>query len=159
VTPDGVEIERKFLVSAMPADIESHPSDDIEQGYIAVGEAGPEVRIRRYGGRHFLTIKSGGGEVRLEEEIEIDRRRFRALWPLTDGRRIRKRRYRIPTEGGLQIELDVYRGGLAGLVTAELEFESPSAAAAFAPPAWFGRDVTDDPRYKNRRLATDGLPA
>jgi len=92
------------------------------------------------------------------EVIVFDHRRFAALWPLTDGRRIEKRRYRIPAGDGLTLELDVYHGRLEGLLTAEVEFGSVDDAAAFVPPDWLGRDVTDDPRYKNKRLATDGLP-
>jgi CYTH domain-containing protein len=156
--PSGVEIERKFLVDAVPDDLDAHPSAQIDQGYLAITDDGLEVRLRRYGDQSFLTIKSGGGEVRLEEEIEIDERRFRSLWPLTDGRRITKRRYLLPSEGGVRIELDVYDGALSGLVTAEVEFDSSAAASAFSPPPWLGRDVTEEPRYKNRRLALDGLP-
>ncbi len=156
--PAGIEIERKFLVDQVPGELASHPSDEIEQGYLAITGDGLEVRIRRYGRRSYLTIKSGAGQVRVEEEIEIDERRFGSLWPLTDGRRIQKRRYLIPAEDGRRIELDLYEGPLAGLVTAELEFDSAAAAQAFVPPDWFGRDVTDDPRYKNRQLAVDGLP-
>ena len=155
----GVEIERKFLVDQAPSDLTTHPSAQIDQGYLAITEDGLEVRIRNYGGHAFLTVKSGAGSVRLEEEIEIDERRFRSLWPLTEGKRIRKRRYLIPGENGLRIELDVYADGLTGLLIAEVEFDSRAAAAAFAPPAWLGREVTDDPRYKNKRLAVDGLPA
>ncbi|MBV8997958.1 MAG: CYTH domain-containing protein [Solirubrobacterales bacterium] len=153
-----MEIERKFLVEQLPADLGTHPSDRIEQGYIAITEDGVEIRIRRYGDEAFLTIKSGGGEERLEEEIEIDDRRFQSLWPLTEGRRITKRRYRIPYEHGALIELDVYDGALEGLITAEVEFDSSAAASAFASPRWLGSDVTDEPSYKNKALAVDGLP-
>lgn len=155
---DGIEIERKFLVEQLPHDVDAYPHREIEQGYLAITDD-VEVRVRRYGDEAFLTIKSSGGESRVEEEIEIDRRRFAALWPLTDGRRIEKRRYRIPAGDGLTLELDVYHGRLEGLLTAEVEFASVSAASAFVPPDWLGRDVTDDPRYKNKKLATDGLPS
>jgi adenylate cyclase len=155
---DGVEIERKFLVERLPQDLDAHPHGEIEQGYLAITDD-VEVRVRRYGDESFLTVKSSGGESRVEEEIEIDRRRFGSLWPLTEGRRIEKRRYRIPAGDGLALELDVYHGGLEGLLTAEVEFASVADAAAFVPPDWLGRDVTDDPRYKNRKLATDGLPS
>jgi adenylate cyclase len=154
----GVEIERKFLVGRTPADLDTHQSAEIEQGYLAITDEGVEVRIRRYGGRASLTIKSGGERARLEEEVEIDERRFKALWPLTEGRRIQKTRYRIPAPDGFTIELDVYHGQLAGLITAEVEFDSPDAATAFTPLEWLGQEVTDDPRYKNKRLATEGLP-
>jgi adenylate cyclase len=155
--PEGVEIERKFLVERLPDGLDAHPSREIEQGYLAITDE-VEVRVRRYGEQSFLTIKSSGSKVRLEEEIEIERRRFDALWPLAEDQRIQKRRYLIPV-GSRTIELDVYHGRLEGLLTAEVEFPSRDEAAAFAAPDWLGRDVTDDPRYKNKRLATDGLPS
>ncbi len=155
--PPGIEIERKFLVPTPPGDLDRHPADDIEQGYLAL-DGGVEVRLRRYRGQAHLTIKGDGGGSRLEEEIEIDPARLRALWPLTSGRRIEKVRYRIPSTDGLTIELDVYRGALEGLITAEVEFASPEQAAGYTPPAWLGPEVTDDPRYKNRRLAVEGRP-
>jgi adenylate cyclase len=153
-----IEIERKFLVAEPPSDLEQWPSTAIAQGYLAVEADGTEVRLRRREGSAWLTVKSAGGRVRVEEEIEIDAERFERLWPLTEGRRIEKRRYEIPAGEGLVIELDVYAGDLDGLVTAEVEFASEEAAEAFAAPAWLGSDVTDDPRYKNQRLARDGAP-
>jgi CYTH domain-containing protein len=155
---DGVEIERKFLVEQLPGDLDEHPSREIEQGYLAITDD-VEVRLRRYGEQTFLTVKSSGGESRIEEEIEIEPRRFDALWPLTDGRRLEKRRYTIPFGDGLTIELDVYHGRLSGLLTAEVEFDTTDDASVFAAPDWFGRELTDDPRYKNKRLATSGLPS
>jgi len=156
--PDDVEIERKFLVEQLPDGLDRYPSREIEQGYLAITDD-VEVRLRRYGDQSFLTVKSSGNQSRIEEEIEIDEDRFAALWPLTGDRRIQKRRYAIPIDGGLTIELDVYHGRLAGLLTAEVEFESPADAERLTPPPWFGREVTDDPRYKNKRLATEGVPA
>jgi CYTH domain-containing protein len=123
-----------------------------------VAEDGTEVRVRRRDANAWLTVKSGGGRVRVEEEIEIDSERFERLWPLTEGRRVEKTRYEIPGSDGLVIELDVYAGALHGLVTAEVEFRSEDAAEAFAAPDWLGPDVTEDPRYKNQRLARDGAP-
>jgi adenylate cyclase len=155
---EGIEIERKFLVERPPDDLDAHPSRDIAQGYLAITDD-VEVRVRRYGEQSFLTVKSSGNESRVEEEIEIDVRRFDALWPLTEDRRIEKRRYRIPTSDGLTIELDVYHGRLTGLISAEVEFGSSADADRFTPPRWLGREVTDDPRYKNKRLATEGLPS
>ena len=109
-------------------------------------------------GRAYLTVKSGGGRVRVEEEIEIEPDRFERLWPLTEGLRIEKTRYEIDAGDGLVIELDVYTGDLAGLVVAEVEFASEEAADGYAPPGWLGPDVTEDVRYKNQRLARDGAP-
>jgi adenylate cyclase len=103
-------------------------------------------------------VTSGPSRTRVEEEIEIDERRFEALWPLTAGRRIEKRRYVIPAGERLSIELDVYAGELSGLVTAEVEFDSADRAEAFEPPAWIGSDVTGDRGYSNQSLAAHGRP-
>jgi CYTH domain-containing protein len=155
-SPAGVEIERKFLVDRLPDGLPE--GENIEQGYLVVGEDGVEVRIRRRAGTTTLTVKSGPGMVRTEEEIAIDERRFESLWPLTDGRRVSKTRHLIPLGSGLAAELDVYRGSHDGLLTAEIEFPSVEASHAFEPPEWLGRDVTGDARFANQALALRGRP-
>ena len=158
--PSGVEIERKWLVPQLPEDeLGDAPADRIQQGYLAVGsETEPEVRLRRRNERTVLTVKSAGGLVRVEEEIELDGRTFDSLWPLTEGRRVEKIRHLIP-HADATIELDVYEGDLEGLVVAEVEFASEEASRAFDPPPWVGEDVTEDRRYKASRLAVDGPPS
>jgi CYTH domain-containing protein len=154
----GVEIERKFLLAARPPQLDATPRRAIEQGYLAVGDDGVEVRVRNCDGECTLTVKSGPGLVRVEEEIAIDERRFDALWRLTAGRRIAKTRFLVSLDGGLTAEVDDYDDPLAALLTAEIEFPSEAASAAFVPPDWLGREVTGDERYANRSLALDGLP-
>jgi adenylate cyclase len=150
-----VEVERKFLV-ADPPELDPASGAEIEQGYLATG-SDREVRLRRKGARHLLTAKRGSGLAREEAEIEIDRERFDELWPLTEGRRLHKRRHVIPL-GELEIEVDVYAGDLDGLVVAEIEFPSEDAARSFEPPKWLGEDVTGNPRYLNETLAAEGAP-
>ena len=152
----ATEIERKFLVATRPADLERHPSDRIEQGYVAV-DAAAEVRIRRRGDAMTLTVKSKPGRTRVEEEFTIDERRFESLWELTAGRRITKTRYVIDHDG-VQVELDDYHDALAGLMTAEVEFASEAESDAFEAPAWLGQEITGDPRYANQSLAMRGRP-
>jgi adenylate cyclase len=152
----GVEIERKFVVAELPAGFGEHSGQRIEQGYLAIAADGVEVRVRRRDGRATLTVKSGPGHVRTEEELAIDERRFESLWPLTDGRRVTKTRHEIPLDAELTAELDVYDGAHDGLVTAEIEFGSLEASERFSPPPWLGREVTGDARYANQTLALDG---
>lgn len=153
----SLEIERKFLVRVAPLALDAHPHDAIRQGYLALGTDGTEVRIRQRGARFFQTVKQGSGVQRIEAEFALTRVQFDLLWPMTEGRRVEKVRYTIP-HGAYVIELDVYAGPLAGLLTAEVEFPTLEASAAFDPPAWMGRDVTGEPGYKNRSLAVYGLP-
>jgi CYTH domain-containing protein/CHAD domain-containing protein len=154
----GVEVERKFIVKKLPPELDRLPSDQISQGYVAIGEGGLEVRLRRRGENTTLTVKKGLGRTRLEQEVALGAEQFQRLWPLTEGRRVEKVRHLIQTDDGLLIELDSYVEELDGLATAEVEFDSEARADAFEPPPWFGPEVTDDPRYRNAQLACDGAP-
>src|SRR4051812_20488992 len=130
-----MEIERKFLVDAPPADLDRHPSSAIEQGYLAIEPGGVEVRVRRRGGTAVLTAKAGTGRTRAEEEVAIDADAFERLWPLTAGRRVEKVRHLIPLDGDLTLELDVYGGDPARAPVAAGEFPRRGAADNLPPPA------------------------
>jgi adenylate cyclase len=147
-----LEIERKFLVRRPPPVWKRHPSVPIVQGYFPMAGKDVEIRLRRKGAQHYITIKGGHGRRRLEEEIEIPESKFRSLWPLTREARISKRRYRIPYQGHT-IEMDVYRGPHRGLVTADVEFDSVRASRSFQPPAPLGREITGRQEYANAVLA------
>ena len=158
-----MEIERKFLLSGVPPAMRFARREPIRQGYLAL-DGDTEVRIRISPKGAVLTIKSGSGGVRVEEEIALQTRQAEALWELTEGRRVQKSRRRVRLAGGagdaaLVAEVDEYAGALDGLVVVEVEFPDEEAAAGFEPPAWFGRELTDDWRYANRSLASDGMPA
>ena len=68
-----------------------------------------------------------------------------------------KTRYTVE-HGDARWEIDEFGGTLARLYLAEVELASGSEAVA--PPAFLSivRDVTNDPSYKNKTLATRGLP-
>jgi 8-oxo-dGTP diphosphatase len=148
--PAGREIERKFRVQRLPDGLDTTQRRAIAQGYLTTGHV--EVRLRRADDETFLTIKSGDGLVRAEEEMPIEPDRFERLWALTEGRRIEKVRHLI-SHGGRTIELDVFGGANAGLAIAEVEFPSEAAARAWDAPDWLGDDVTDDPAFRNASLA------
>src|SRR3954469_212615 len=107
------EVERKFLVDSPPEGLDAAPRKKIKQGYLAVTEAGTEVRVRKQGKRHVLTVKEGRGGDRGETDGEPSAAQSPCLWPMTKGRRVRKVRYEVPTDG-LTIEVDVYRKKLKG---------------------------------------------
>ena len=152
-----IERERKYLVEAIPPGLDLSDRVEIRQGYLATS-AQSSVRVRDAGSEGCtLTFKAGKGVERTELEWVIDRAEFEAAWPHTDRKRIAKTRHRI-ADAGRVIELDVFSGTHAGLVLAEVEFESMDALEAFVAPEWFGVEVTDDGRYTNAALALDGLP-
>ncbi len=154
-----LEIERKFLVERLPQDIHSWPCVELQQGYLAIDDSGREVRLRMKGDQYFLTVKHGTGLQRAECEVEISRRQFEQLWPLTLAQRIEKTRYTISTDSKLTIELDIYHGELTGLITAEVEFTCVADSKLFREPEWLGREITDDRRFKNQQLALHGVPS
>jgi len=73
-----LEIERKFLVERPPAGWKRRASSHIVQGYFPMASEDVEIRLRRKGSKHFISIKGGRGRRRLEEEIEIPESKFRA---------------------------------------------------------------------------------
>ncbi|WP_146345616.1 CYTH domain-containing protein [Falsiphaeobacter marinintestinus] len=154
---DGVEIERKFLVRCLP-DLGDARRAVIRQGYLTQPSDSVEIRLRQKDEACFLTLKSDGGTVRVERETEISQAQFDTLWPETEGRRVEKERWTGELPGDLKFELDLFSGALDSLRLVEVEFESESTATAFTAPDWFGADVTQDKRFKNKALALDGMP-
>jgi CYTH domain-containing protein len=158
-----VEIERKYLLRALPRQLRGAESVTVDQGWLP-GERLRE-RVRRLrdarGERYVRTVKLGQGVSRIEVEEACDAELFAALWPLTRARRVRKQRYRVP-EGALVWEVDAFTD--RALVLAEVEL--PAADAAVTVPGWMApyvvREVTDEGEYVNANLARpvkDGEPA
>lgn len=149
------EIERKFVVERLPDDIARGASEHIRQGYLSIEPA--EVRLRsRDDATYELAVKSLGGLRRAEVNLPLTAEQFEELWPLVQ-RSVEKDRALHEVEGRTA-EVDVYRGKLAGLVVVEIEFPSETDAQAFTPPAWFGLEVTEDPRFRNVSLAVADEP-
>lgn len=165
----ATECERKFIVDHLPDAATLGEGRRLRQGYLAE-DNGVELRVRitspaggPTGGlgagaeEATLTVKAGGGLSRTEVEASIPAVEAEQLWPHTLGRRIEKIRHRVPL-GANTAEVDVFEGALSGLVVVEVEFESEGAAGEFAPPAWFGRELTGRPEWSNSSLARRGLP-
>lgn len=144
-----MEIERKFTVKQLPADLADWPKKRIEQAYLCVE---PVIRVRRSDGEYWLTCKGKGLLAREEMEFPLTREAYLHLLPKADGNVIAKDRYLIPL-GGRTVELDVFDAPFAPLVIAEVEFPTEEEARAFTPPEWFGAEVTFDPAYQNSSLS------
>jgi CYTH domain-containing protein len=168
------EIERKYLLSALPAMPQGTEVLRIEQGYLPDstaeategGDPPPEGRVRRIvdedgSVRMTHTIKTGHGLRRTEIERAISADEFERYWPLTEGRRLRKKRYRACGAGaGAAVvwEIDAFED--RDLVLAEVELQNADEEIAFPP--WLAqhvlREVTEDPSYRNYALAVGGAP-
>ena len=149
----ALEIERKFLVAGESWRTGADAGAAVRQGYLSRGESA-SVRVRIIGEAAFLTIKSAhAGAARSEFEYPIppaDAEQM--LAHLCAAPLIEKRRHTIAV-GGHIWTVDVFEGALAGLTLAEVELAH--ADETIAIPPWAGREVTDDPRYRNDALSPD----
>lgn len=150
----NIEIERKYLLSALPPEAVRCRSVLIDQGYVPGARI--RERIRRItdasGERYVRTLKLGRGMSRQEFEEETTVEVFAALWSVTGGKRLQKRRYFVPA-GRLTWEVDEFTD--RDLVLAELEI--PSVDFRIEIPGWLEpflvRDVTDEKGFGNHELA------
>lgn len=147
-----MEIERKFLVNSLPDNLTSFPCRVIEQGYLCTD---PVIRIRRDNEKYELTYKSKGLMSRQEYNLPLNEKAYRHLLAKIDGRLIKKKRYMIPAEDSLTIELDIFEGSLSPLILAEVEFPDEETALSFTVPEWFGEDVTFSGKYHNSSLSQE----
>jgi CHAD domain-containing protein/CYTH domain-containing protein len=150
----GVEIERKYLLSALPTAIPSARVKEIAQGYLPGERLVERLRCVRQGWsvKYYRTVKVGEGIVRTELEEETSRELFEVMWPLTAGRRVEKRRH-VAVEGDVEWEIDEFTD--RDLILAEVELDRPDVTPEL--PSWLApfvvRDVTDEPEYLNVNLA------
>ena len=150
-----MEIEKKYLTTKIPFDINKFSKTEIEQCYISTD---PVIRIRKSDENYFLTFK-GTGEISREEfETKITENQYKNLLKKSETKIISKTRYFIPIENGLTAETDIYYGELKGLITTEVEFKTQTDCDLFVAPSWFGKDISSDNRYKNSSLSHFGLP-
>lgn len=153
--PTDVEIERKYLLSALPDVVTSRGMEQhLRQGYLPGKRLRERVRSVTINGdtTYVRTIKLGRGVKRVEIEEATSAPVFEALWALTEGSRVIKRRYAVP-EGDLVWEIDVFDD--RELFLAEVELDDPQREPEL--PEWLApyvvREVTNEPGYVNLNLA------
>ena len=159
-----MEIERKYLVAHLPADLDQYRHLEIEQAYLCTS---PTLRIRRMGDSYILTVKeriilNSTAIHNREEEFTLKPESYRRLLAKCDSGHVAKTRYYIDlcqqtgnnAYQGLTAELDIFHGRHEGLLLVEVEFPNTKSANTFLPPDWFGDDVSSDPCYRNSFLAS-----
>jgi adenylate cyclase len=147
------EIERKFLLEKVPDGLDQWPHVEIAQGYLA-NDSQAEARLRQMGKDRLITVKIFRADFRIETEVALSEEQFSQLWPATEGRRLRKIRYRIPYEAHT-IEVNVYQGKNAGLMVAEIEFPDQNSRQQFKKTEWLGAEISGRKEFSNQALATE----
>lgn len=146
-----MEIERKFLIKSLPNHLEDYTCLAIEQAYLSTN---PVVRIRKSDDNYTLTYKSKGFLSREEYNMPLTKDSYYHLREKADGNIIRKKRYLIPYDSNLTIELDLFLEPFETLILAEVEFDTEEQANTFSPPEWFYKDVTYSKEYHNSYLSS-----
>jgi len=176
-----MEIERKFIVPGdEAAEFSKEGNPNIIIQYYTELSPNSEKRRRMIITQESIncyeTVKTGTGLVRQEEEYPITTEEFNSLLlhgstqpqkkknAKRMGSVIKKFRTKIEKDGYI-FELDFYGnptifypdGRLASVV--EIEFESEESAKNFDMSKYFREfiDVTEDPTYKNKNLATEAF--
>lgn len=143
------EIERKFLLNHMPAQLMTK-GIKMAQGYM-INQKQKVVRVRLAGNAGFLTIKG--------PTVNTARKEFEYPIPADDARQmldlfcvkpfVEKTRFSIE-HAGFEWVVDRFEKENLGLVVAEIELTHIDQA--FEKPDWIGEEVTHDSRYYNSNL-------
>lgn len=145
----GMEIERKFLISRLPENLDSYDFHIIEQAYLTTD---PTIRVRMEDDRYYMTYKGSGLIAHEEYNLPLTKDAYLTLKSKADGNVISKKRHLIPY-GKYTIELDVFSEPFAPLIIAEVEFPSLDEADNFIAPDWFKEDVTTNRDYYNSNMS------
>jgi len=104
--------------------------------------------------RGLLILKAGGPVSEVEDQTEIPVSHAHALLDVCAGE-VDYTRTALPIGDGHAHVDELIRPRVLHLVT--VEFDGVEEARGFHPLAWFGPEVTADPRYTNQAIALRGL--
>lgn len=146
-----IEWERRFLLDSFPGRAMVTRVRRIEDRYIE----GTTLRLRQQSDdagqivfklTQKLVDKAAGARQGLITSMYLTATEFGVLRNLP-AKVLTKSRHSVPPFG-----IDVFDGGLSGLVLAEAEFHSAMEVATVALPPFIGPEVSDDPRFTGGRL-------
>ena len=153
------EIERVWVVDKLP-NLKQFKIDHIHKlvhNYVLIDGAG-ELRCSKINVVNTgitilkMAIKSGNGMVRTEIEKKLTPEEYNSLKKVSKAS-VSKTVIDIGFAG-----ISVYSGNAKGLITVEVEFPDIKTAKSFIPPKWFGKEVTNDVRYRAKTIAFNGIP-
>jgi CYTH domain-containing protein len=109
---------------------------------------GVEVRIQRKSDKFEFERKVESNDLtRVGEKFEITEAEFNHFTQYAVGSIVRES---YILEG---VSIKVYKGKHSGLIRAEVEFNSEEEASKFEPLDWFGKEITDSPLGKDKKLS------
>lgn len=176
--PVGIEIERKYLVGAMPPSASlasggpfpipvAHQEVEIEQRYLVSPNVNEVLRIRRRwqenrGATYYFTKKSATESMIARHETEKQITQDEYTKTLADSDKdfdtIQKKRFCFVWQNQY-FEMDVIMAPerIAGLILLEIELTETTQQVSLPPWLPITAEVTEDPRFTNYALARNRL--
>lgn len=154
-----LEIEKKYLLSKLPLDLDGHESHwQITDRYLAntrlrlrwmVSPATDQVIFKL--AQKYRAAAQDPTQTTITN-LYLSAEEYQRLASL-DARQLVKQRYEYLHQGR-QYSIDVFEGALIGLILAEIECETTEEVAQLPFPDFALRDVTVDPFFAGGALAT-----
>ena len=142
-----IERERTFLAKSIPNNLSDYNYKDILDIYFPDGLKHATIRIRKNGETFCITKKSpldnNDSSILVEQTIELTKEEFLKLESEIKGRRIYKRRYKLPYKNYIA-EFDIFYEQLKGLVLIDFEFGSIEEKNSFEVPDFCLAEVTQE---------------
>jgi CHAD domain-containing protein/CYTH domain-containing protein len=149
-----MEIERKWLLSALPPRVRGLTPAVLRQGYLPGDALVERIRSVTHRGRTrwIRTVKTGRGIARVEIEESATTALGKALFALTEGRRVEKQRYAVD-DGALTWEIDDFTDRTLVLAEVELRHETDDVPIPVWLAPYIVREVTTESDFTNWKLA------
>ncbi len=146
-----VASRRRYVLASAPGRLPPARAEEVEEGYLP-GDTAPELvrRVRSDGVTRSARVRESP-EGTAEAEDEMPEALFEALWPFTEGRRLRYRRRHVELEGATwrideRLDRDLWLADVGRPAHGAPELPAVLRDAG-------ARDVTSDPAYARRSLA------
>jgi len=139
-----IELEKTYLAKELP-DLSNAKHKDMLDVYIPKDSVHPTLRLRKNGNEYEMTKKEpidNDPSKQLEQTIPLTKSEFEELSQLA-GKRVHKKRYLFEHKGRIA-EIDVFLGGLEGLVLIDFEFEKEEEKDSFKMPDFCLVDITQE---------------
>lgn len=152
-----IEIEREYtyLVKYLPDGLFDCPSKEMIDLYIPDNVIHPTLRIRKQGEKMMITkktpVEDADRSIQQEQTITLNQLEYDALTK-SSNKCIQKTRYYYPRQWHI-CEIDIFTGGLQGLVVVDIEFKNIQEMKEIMMPEFCLADITQDERIAGGMLA------
>ncbi len=149
-------LRERFLVVKKPLGFATLPSVQIEEGYF-LSPSERTYSLRSQGGQFFLILEEKKRKS-LQRAMELTEVQFKALWPLTQGRRLCFKRTFFSIKK-CQVIMDTFLGEHAPLVLAEVIFPTMSQSKKIShlrELSFLGENITHQKEYEPAFMALYG---